>query len=110
MSLSYAQAYYTMEYRHGPISLVDDKTFAVLLYGEETREEEARVAEEISQKGGRVLGLGGPGDFSIDAGGNPVTRALVALPVLQIMGERAAGLRAIDTSAPRHLNKVVVLA
>ena len=28
MSLSYSQAFHTMEYRHGPISLVDAKTFA----------------------------------------------------------------------------------
>ena len=110
MSLSYAQAYQTMEYRHGPISLVDDRTFAVVLYSPETRDEEARVAREISEKGGRVLGLGGPGDFTIDLGGASAARALVALPVLQTMGERVAGLRDLDTSAPRHLNKVVVLA
>lgn len=110
MSLSYAQAYHTMEYRHGPISLVDDRTFAVLLYSDETRDEEARVAKEISQKGGGVLGLGGPGDFSIELGGTAAARALVVLPILQIIGERAAGLRNLDTSAPRHLNKVVVLA
>ena len=110
MSLSYAQAYHTMEYRHGPISLVDDRTFAVLLYNDATRDEEARLAREIADKGGRVLGIGGPGDLAIDVGGSSAARALVALPMLQLLGERVAGLKGLDTTAPRHLSKVVVLA
>ena len=110
MSLSYAQAYHSMEYRHGPISLVDGKTLTVLLYSDDTRDEEAKLAGEISDKGGRVLGVGGPGDVEVAAAGNPAARALVVLPFLQLLGERAAGLRGLDTTAPRHLSKVVVLA
>ena len=37
-------------------------------------------------------------------------RALAALAVMQILGERVAEMRGIDTEAPRHLSKVVVLA
>jgi glucosamine--fructose-6-phosphate aminotransferase (isomerizing) len=109
MSLSYAQTYHTMEYRHGPISLVDDKTFAVLLYNADTLEEEARLAAELSDKGALVVGFGGPGDIEINLGGTPETHSIVALPALQILGERVAALHGLDTSAPRHLNKVVLL-
>ncbi len=39
--------FHTMEYRHGPISLVDGDTFPILLYNPDTRDEEARVASEL---------------------------------------------------------------
>lgn len=110
MSLSYSQAYHTMEYRHGPISLVDDKTFVVLLYSPETRDEEAKVAAELRAKGAVVVGFGGPGDIELTVGADPLVRSLVMLPALQILGERVAGMRGIDTAAPRHLGKVVILA
>jgi glucosamine--fructose-6-phosphate aminotransferase (isomerizing) len=109
MSLSYAQTYHTMEYRHGPVSLVDDKTLAILLYSPDTREEEAKLAKEVSAKGALVLGFGGPADIEIDVAGSPEARSIVVLPALQMLGERVAGMRGLDTTAPRHLNKVVTL-
>ncbi|WP_131114128.1 SIS domain-containing protein [Lichenihabitans psoromatis] len=109
MSISYSQAYHPMEYRHGPISLVDDKTFVVMLYSPETRDEEAKVAAELTAKGARVLGFGGPGDIEIAVPDETLTRALAILPALQILGERVAEQRNVDTVAPRHLSKVVVL-
>lgn len=109
MSLSYAHTYHTMEYRHGPVSLVDDKTIAVLLYSSDTREEEAKLAAELSEKGALVLGFGGPGDIEIEVPGSIESRSIVVLPSLQILGERVAELRGLDTTAPRHLNKVVTL-
>jgi glucosamine--fructose-6-phosphate aminotransferase (isomerizing) len=109
MSLSYAHTYHTMEYRHGPVSLVDDKTLAVLLYSSDTREEEARLAAELTEKGAMVLGFGGPGNVEIELPGSAESRSIMVLPALQILGERVAELRGLDTTAPRHLNKVVTL-
>lgn len=109
MSISYSQAFHPMEYRHGPISLVDEKTLAVMLYDAETRDEEARVTRDIADKGAATLGLGGPGSLSIPLVATGPARALEVLPSLQILGERVAEGKAIDTTAPRHLSKVVVL-
>ena len=110
MSLSYSQAFHPMEYRHGPISLVDKSTFAVMMYSRDTLAEEARVAGEIQDKGAYLLGFGGPGDLSLPLDLDGPQRSLAILPALQILGERVAGERHIDTVAPRHLNKVVVLS
>ena len=109
MSLSYSQAYHTMEYRHGPISLVDRTTLVVLLYSPETRDEEAAVAAELRAKGAFVIGFGGPGDLTMTVDPDPIVRALEILPALQILGEHVAEARGIDTTAPRHLSKVVIL-
>ncbi|KQT65775.1 MULTISPECIES: SIS domain-containing protein [unclassified Aureimonas] len=110
MSLSYSQAFHPMEYRHGPISLVDDATFVVALYNEDTAAEEAGVIRDVRDKGAFVLAFGGPGDLSLDVPAGNEARALAVLPALQILGERVAEMRGADTEAPRHLSKVVVLA
>ncbi len=109
MSLSFAQAYHPLEYRHGPISLVDERTLAVALFDDDARPEELRIVADIRDKGGRVLGLGGPGDVSLSPGGNPGARGLVCLPVIQSLGEHMAQAKGLDTAAPRHLSKVVIL-
>ena len=110
MSLSHVQTYHPMEYRHGPVSLIDDTSLVVLLYSDETRGEEVRIAAELQHKGARVIGFGGPGDVELPACGPSEVRGLVVLPALQLLGERVAQARGLDTGAPRHLNKVVVLA
>ncbi|RWX81031.1 SIS domain-containing protein [Neorhizobium lilium] len=110
MSLSYAQTFHPMEYRHGPISLIDERSLVVLLYSEDTLAEESKLASEIQAKGGKVIGLGGPGDLSIPVAGKGLARIPEILPALQVFGERIAGSKKLDTTAPRHLTKVVVLA
>ncbi len=110
MSLTYTQAYHPMEYRHGPISLVDERTLVVLLYHPDTHAQEARLVPELSSKGARVLGLGGPGDLSLEVGGNPALRPLTVLPTLQMLGECVAQGKGLDSRTPRWLTKVVTLA
>lgn len=109
MSLSYTQAYFTADYRHGPITLADERSVAVLLYTPERDADEARLAADLQARGARVLGLGGPGSLSLPVGGGDAARGLVCLPALQILGERAAALKGLDTRAPRGLSKVVML-
>ncbi|MEQ1769245.1 MAG: SIS domain-containing protein [Devosia sp.] len=109
MSQVFTQAYHPLEYRHGPISLVDDGTLAVMLYSTDSLDEESQVARDIQRHGARVLGFGGPGDVSLPLALTSGTRLLALLPPLQLLGERMALSRSLDTSAPRHLTKVVRL-
>ena len=110
MSQSFTQGFHPLEYRHGPISLVDERTVAVLLYGADQREAEAKLARELQDKGAKVIGFGGPGDVSLALDCAPALAGLACLPALQLLGERAAQAQNIDTVAPRHLTKVVMLA
>lgn len=111
MSLSFSQAYHPMEYRHGPMSLVDDQTLIVLLYHPRTADAEARVARDMGALGARMIGIGGPGDLSIPLDStDAATRALLALPLLQWLGQLVAEQKGIDSEKPRHLTKVVSLA
>ena len=103
MSITYSQAFHPMEYRHGPISLIDHQSVVVMLYSAETAAEEAKLVAEVQAKGARVIGFGGPGDLQLPGAG------LATLPALQILGEMVAAQKGIDTTSPRHLTKVVVL-
>lgn len=109
MSLSYSQSFHPMEYRHGPISLIDERSLVVMLYSQGTAAEEARVVADVRAKGARVIGFGGPGDLRIDLGATGPEFGLACLPALQMLGEMVARLKGIDSAAPRHLTKVVVL-
>lgn len=109
MSLNPAQAFHPMEYRHGPISLIDKGSLVVLLYGSGTASDEATLAAELQAKGAHVIGFGGPGDLAIGVQADMPAAALRVLPALQLLGEKVALARNIDTETPRHLTKVVVL-
>lgn len=110
MALTYTQAFHPGEYRHGPVSLIDQRSAVVMLYHPATAADEAKLVAELQSKGAFVIGFGGPGDITF-----PLTQPIPlcgaeALPALQMLGEAHAKARNIDTTAPRHLTKIVVLA
>ncbi|MDR3436215.1 SIS domain-containing protein [Telmatospirillum sp.] len=110
MSISVSQPFHTMEYRHGPISLADQTMLAVVLYGEDAPDEDARLVAELQATGARVIGIGGPGNLTLPIATRGLQRTLEMLPALQILGERIALAKNIDSTAPRNLTKVVRLA
>ena len=109
MSQVLTQPFHPLEYRHGPISLVDEKTATVMLYSTDQKDAEAKLVEELQEKGAIVIGLGGPGDIELAVDADLSLAALVVLPALQMLGERVAQSRGVDTGSPRHLTKVVTL-
>jgi glucosamine--fructose-6-phosphate aminotransferase (isomerizing) len=109
MSQVFTQAFHPLEYRHGPISLVDEGSVAFVLYSADQRDVETKLARELRDKGALVIGFGGEGDVSLAMPADPVLAGLVYLPALQLIGERVAQARKLDTAAPRHLTKVVTL-
>ncbi|HVT50846.1 MAG TPA: SIS domain-containing protein [Dongiaceae bacterium] len=110
MSQIFTQAFHPLEYRHGPVSLVDERTAVVMLHSADRREAEAKLVGELQEKGARVISFNGPGDASFAVECDSVLVGLACLPALQLLGERAAQARNIDTVSPRHLTKVVTLA
>lgn len=109
MAICFTQGFHPGEYRHGPVSLVDEHTAAVIIYHPDTAAHEAKLAAELQDKGAFVIGMGGPGTVSIPMSASASLVAVEVLPALQLLGERYAAARGIDTQTPRHLTKVVVL-
>lgn len=110
MSISISQPFHTLEYRHGPISLADRTMLAMVLYGEDALEEEERLVADLRSTGAGAIGFGGVGDLMLPMATSGLQRTLEMLPALQILGERVAGAKNIDSTAPRNLTKVVRLA
>lgn len=119
MSLAYSEAYHFLEFRHGPMSMVDGRSLVVgLMSAQETgleldvlrdmRALGARMMaiavsepDRISEAAGTVIGL--PGDLPA------VWRAPLYLPVLQLLAYHRARFNGLDPDRPTHLEAVVVL-
>jgi glucosamine--fructose-6-phosphate aminotransferase (isomerizing) len=110
MSQVFTQAFHPLEHRHGPISLVDERTVVVMLGSADQQTAEAKLVAEIRAKGAIVVGFGADGDASFALPIDPALAPLVCMPPLQLLGERVAQARHLDTAAPRHLTKVVMLS
>ncbi len=118
MANIWTESFGTLEFRHGPKSIVDGETLIVILLSEEARGYELKVAQEmqaygasvvlVTRKGGAdtsfadgVLEVGGPADDD--------ARAVLYLPLMQYIGYYTAMKRGLDPDHPRNLTQVVKL-
>lgn len=117
MSLSWSEAYHFPEFRHGPISLVDERTLAIGLLSDTAEEAERAVLADVRKLGGRTLaiadtpGAGADETYAIDLGSamNERARAVLCLPLLQLFAFHRARARGLDPDRPRHIRQAVVL-
>lgn len=118
MSLSNSEAYYTLEYRHGPMSLVDDKTMIILLGNEETVEGDEKLLEEMKSYGALILAVGakateryGAADYALnlDYGYDSLQNGAMIGFIGQMMGYYLAEQKGLDADTPRHLSQAIVI-
>jgi len=119
MSLSCAEAYHPLEFRHGPMSMVDEHTLVVGLLSDAGLAEELRVLEEMQGLGARTLALTEDGSafsgwrpdhiIELRSGLNEWERGPLYLPVLQRMAYHRAMAKGLDPDRPNNLEAVVEL-
>lgn len=117
MSLSISEAFHFMEFRHGPMSMVDEHTLVVGLLSQSARDYELAVLREIRALGARVLALAEDPvpaqdvdyQVSFHSGLPESQRSVLYLPVLQLMGYYRARARGQNPDQPHNLTAVVVL-
>lgn len=119
MSLTYAEAYHPLEFRHGPMSMVDGRTLVVGFLSDTGLEEERRVLEEMRSLGARVLALTEDASLLSDQAADYVVelrsgldeweRGPLYLPVVQRMAYHRAVAKGLDPDRPNHLKAVVEL-
>lgn len=121
MSLSYSEAYHTLEFRHGPKSMVNEQTLVVGLLADDQRSYEEAVLADMRKIGARTLTIADGISRGADTTGAantavvlsptlPVAEHLVLyLPVLQLLAYQRAMLNGVDCDAPRNLSAVVEL-
>ena len=119
MSASYAQAYHTLEFRHGPRSIAGPDTLITFFISDAAQAEESLLVREL--KALRAVNLvivnrataelKAASDLLVELnlGGPEFARFVVAAIPAHILGT-AAGLRkGLDPDSPKNLTRAVVL-
>lgn len=119
MSLSFSEAYHTLEYRHGPMSIAGAGTLITFLISDAGREQELRVLADMKKLGARTLVLCDVADeqirrhadhlLELGVGLPEEARLLLSMPLLQLLAYHRAVGKNLNPDAPRHLSQVVTL-
>ena len=114
MSLSYSEAYHTLEFRHGPMSMVGEDSLVIGLISPDAARQEIRVLNEMAELGARVLAIGpapaNAHDMVILPADLPTwCRPVLYLPVLQLLAYHRAIHNSCDPDQPQNLSAVISL-
>jgi len=120
MTLTHAEAYYPLEFRHGPMSMVNDQTLVVGMVSDQGEGETIQVLQDMQDLGARILALTedasvcaelGDGAYVIELGSklDEMVRAPLYLPPLQHMAYHRAVAKGLDPDHPHNLSAVVTL-
>lgn len=110
MTLTHSEPFHFLEFRHGPMSMVNEHALVVGLVSEKNFEHEVAVLREMKALGGNILALGESGlDVCFDSGLPEAGRAVLYLPVLQLMAFYRSLAKGLNPDQPKNLSAVVVL-
>ncbi|RKP49911.1 SIS domain-containing protein [Cohnella endophytica] len=117
MANVWTESFGTLEFRHGPKSIVDPHTCVIVLVTESSRAAELKVAQEMKEYGAHVVVVVAAAgedtafaDTVVVVGLSHVAdeaRSVAALPFLQYYGYFTALKRGVDPDQPRNLTQVV---
>ena len=118
MSLSHSEAYHFMEFRHGPKSIVNERTLIAALLSDTAAEYELKVLEEMRALGATVILIcdRDPGDsrwsdvlIPLESGLPETARAPLCLVPLQLLAYGRSIARGLDPDQPANLSSVIIL-
>jgi len=116
MSLSHSEAFHFLEFRHGPKSMVDERSLLIGLLSHRACVPEQQVVDEMAALGAQTLTLGPTPAGRETARHIFLDRRLPAwatpalyLPPLQLLAYHRAIGKGLDPDNPRHLEAVVHL-
>jgi glutamine---fructose-6-phosphate transaminase (isomerizing) len=119
MSLSYAQSFHTLEFRHGPKSIVNPKVLLVFLLSESGYDAECEVLSEMKSLGATIMAVANKADVRVRAAADLVVELPLDVPELarlplalfpgQLLGLYTGLQKGLDPDTPRNLSRVVTL-
>ena len=114
MALAWSEAYHSLEFRHGPKSIVDPETLVVFLLSDSARSYEVNLVEEVRSLGAKVLAIcEKPVDseytVEIRSDFNDFLRAPLYMPITQLLAYYKAVSRGLNPDVPKKLSQVVRL-
>ncbi|RMG65835.1 MAG: SIS domain-containing protein [Chloroflexi bacterium] len=110
MSLSHSEPFPFLEFRHGPMSMVNGQTLLIGLLSEQAQAQEQKVLDEMQALGGQILSLGEQGARVEFASGIPEEGcAVLYLPILQLLACYRSLAKGLNPDRPHNLTAVVQL-
>ena len=119
MSCSYAQPYHTLEFRHGPKSIVAPQTCITFLLSETGMEAESEVLVEMKELGGTIVAICNRAPESVRRAADllfeleaDVPELALAAPFLvlpQLLGFYTGVKKGFNPDEPKNLSRVVIL-
>lgn len=119
MSLSYSEAFHTLDFRHGPMSMVNENSIVIGLLSESALNHEVAVMKDMRKLGAKILAISEKphpdlksiGDLILlDSGLPNWARALTYLPVLQLFAYYRSISKGLNPDKPNNLDAVVHLS
>ena len=110
MTLTHSEPFHFLEFRHGPMSMVNENTVVVGMLSDANRVHEAQVLAEMKMLGARVTGIGEKdADVEFNSGIPESVRGVLYLPVLQLMAFHRSVAKGLNPDRPNNLTAVVKL-
>lgn len=119
MTVSWSEAYHTLEFRHGPMSVVAPSALVVGMISDSAAEAEIAVLRQMGKLGGQTLAIceqkgaldwaGVDEVLELHSGLDEWQRPVLLLPVIQWLALHRALAKQLDPDNPQNLTQVVVL-
>jgi glucosamine--fructose-6-phosphate aminotransferase (isomerizing) len=110
MTLTHSEPLHFFEFRHGPMSMVNERAAIIGLLSGQNRNYEAQVLREMAALGGHVISLADTdADISFASGLPEAIRNVLYLPALQLMAYYRSLAKGLNPDQPNNLTAVVEL-
>ncbi len=110
MSLSHSEPFHFMEFRHGPMSMINEHTLIVGLVSVTNYRQEQAVLYEMRARGATVISLGEVDtNVTFRSGLSEPIQSVLYLPVLQLLAYERSLSKGLNPDLPQNLTAVVYL-
>jgi glutamine---fructose-6-phosphate transaminase (isomerizing) len=119
MSLSFSQVFHSLEFRHGPKSVVTRDTLLIFLLSEHGYEAECDLLEEMKSLGGTTLVIANQANDRVRAAADLLVELQIPLTELtrlapsvvpgQLLALHTGLKKGLNPDSPRHLSRAVIL-
>ena len=119
MSVSSAQFFHSLEFRHGPKSVVTPHTLLIFLLSDRGYEAECDLLAEVKSLGGTTMAVTDRANGQVRAAADLLVELPMALPELarlapflvpgQLLGLHTGLKKGLNPDSPRHLSRAVIL-
>jgi len=110
MTLTHSEPFHFLEFRHGPMSMVNQNAVVVGMLSDANRVHEVKVLSEMKALGGTVSAVGeSDADVCFESNIPESVRSVLYLPVIQLMAFYRSLAKNLNPDRPTNLTAVVKL-